>query len=265
LTEFYLATGEPRALTEACAIFDLLESRARDDLNDGYFDTFERDWTPAADQRLSDVDLDEKKSMNTHLHILEAYATLLPATNDERVNDRLRAIVKLFLNRIIDPEQFHLRMFFDETWASKSNHFSFGHDIEASWLLCEAAEALDDPQLLKEIRGVALKMAQAVYDHGLDTDGSLLYEGDSAFIINDEKHGWTQAEAVVGFVNAYQLTGDETFLITAMRVWDFIDTHVIDKRDGEWFWKTNRAGVADLEMPKVSQWKCPYHNGRNVF
>jgi cellobiose epimerase len=265
LTEFYLATGVPRALTEAQAIFDLLESRARDHLNDGYFETFERDWTLARDQRLSDVDQDEKKSMNTHLHLLEAYSAFVRATNDERVKDRLRAIIKLFLDRIIDREQFHLQMFFDESWTSRSDHFSFGHDIEASWLLCEAAQALGDAQLLNEIQGVALNMAQSVYDRGLDTDGSLLYEADTAGIIDDEKHWWTQTEAVVGFVNAYQLTGNEAFLIAAMRVWEFIDKHIVDKQNGEWFWKTSRAGVPNPEMPKVSQWKCPYHNGRMCF
>ncbi len=122
LTEFYLATGEAKALAEARAIFDLLESRARDAVNDGYFETFERDWTLADDQRLSDVDQDEKKSMNTHLHVLEAYATLAHATNDAGVKDRLRAIIRLFLKHIIHPEMFYLQMFFNENWASQSDH-----------------------------------------------------------------------------------------------------------------------------------------------
>ena len=129
LTEFYAATREARALTEARAIFDLLESRGRDYLNDGYFETFERDWTLADDQRLSDVDQDEKKSMNTHLHVLEAYATLVRTTHDEGVKDRLHSIIQLFLKHIIHPARFSLKMFFDETWQSKSDHISFGHDI----------------------------------------------------------------------------------------------------------------------------------------
>jgi mannobiose 2-epimerase len=265
LTEFYVATGEPRALTEARAIFDLLESRARDDVNDGYFETFERDWTLATDQRLSDVDQDEKKSMNTHLHVLEAYATLARATNEVRVEERLRAVIILFLNRIIHPEQFHLQMFFDETWAGKSDHISFGHDIEGSWLLCEAAAVLADAELLAKVRSVSLKMAQSVYDRGLDADGSLLYEADATGIIDDDKHWWTQTEAVVGFVNAYELSGQEHFLVAALRVWEFISRNIVDKRNGEWFWKTSRAGVPALEMPKLSQWKCPYHNGRMCF
>jgi len=265
LTEFYLATGEPEALREALAIFDLLESRARDDVNEGYFETFERDWTLASDQRLSEVDQDEKKSMNTHLHVLEAYATLARTTNDVRVKERLRAVIMLFVNHIIHPERHHLKMFFDETWGGKSDHISFGHDIEGSWLLCDAAEVLTDVDLLVQVRSVSLKMAQSVYDCGLDSDGSLLYEANATGIINDEKHWWTQTEAVVGFVNAYQLSGNEDFLVAATRVWKFINEYIVDKRNGEWFWKTSRTGVPDLGMPKLSQWKCPYHNGRMCF
>ncbi len=265
LTEFYLATGAPRALTEALALFDLLESRARDDVNDGYFETFERNWTVAADQRLSDVDQDEKKSMNTHLHILEAYAGLARAIDHQDVKERLRALIRLFLNHIIHPGQFHLQMFFDETWSPRSDRVSFGHDIEGSWLLCEAAEVLTDAGLRAQVRSVSLKMAQSVYDRGLDTDGSLLYEADTTGTIDDDKHWWAQTEAVVGFVNAYELSGQEHFLVAAFRVWEFISRNIRDRRNGEWFWKTSRTGVPDLEMPKVSQWKCPYHNGRMCF
>jgi mannobiose 2-epimerase len=108
-------------------------------------------------------------------------------------------------------------------------------------------------------------LAQSVYDHGLDADGSLLYEADANGVIDDDKHWWTQAEAVVGFVNAYQLGGGEHFLAAALRVWQFIDRYLIDRQHGEWFWKTSRSGKPSLDMPKVSQWKCPYHNGRMCF
>jgi mannobiose 2-epimerase len=265
LTEFYLATGEAKALDESRAIFTLLESRARDDVNDGYFETFERDWTLAEDQRLSDVDQDEKKSMNTHLHVLEAYTTLARATDEACVRERLRAVIMLFLNRIIHPEQFHLQMFFDETWTGKSDHISFGHDIEGSWLLCEAAAVLADANLLAQVRILSLKMGQSVYDRGLDADGSLFYEADATGVIDHDKHWWAQAEAVVGFVNAYELSGQDHFLVAALRVWEFIAGNIVDKRNGEWFWKTSRAGIPALEMPKLSQWKCPYHNGRMCF
>jgi cellobiose epimerase len=265
LTEYYLATGERAALDQALAIFHLLENRCRDHENDGYFETFERDWQLAVDQRLSEVDQDDKKSMNTHLHALEAYATLCRATNDKQVKERLRALIEIFLNHIIDPRGTHLQMFFNEKWASQSVIRSFGHDIEASWLLCEAAEVLNDADLLARVQAAALKMAQSVYHRGLDTDGSLLYEADTHHITDDEKHWWPQAEAVVGFVNAYALSGSEHFMTAAMRAWDFIDRCIIDKQQGEWFWKTSRTGQPSPELPKLSQWKCPYHSGRMCF
>ncbi len=265
LTEFYQATGERTALDKAFGIFDLIESRCRDRDNDGYFETFERDWTLDADQRLSEVDEDTPKSMNTHLHLLEAYATLTRATDDARVRARLQGLVEIFLIHIIDDDRSSQRMFFDENWHSKSDRSSFGHDIEASWLLCEAAEQLDDAALSTRVTNVALKLAKAVYNNGLDTDGALLYEGDAGRIVDDDKHWWTQTEAVVGFVNAYQLSGNEEFLTAALRVWEFIVDKIIDKENGEWFWKVSRAGVPAHDLPKLSQWKCPYHNGRMCF
>ncbi|HWT02502.1 MAG TPA: AGE family epimerase/isomerase [Pyrinomonadaceae bacterium] len=266
LTEFYAATNERAALDEAFGLFDLLETRCRDSLNEGYFETFERDWSLAADQRLSEVDQDEKKSMNTHLHLLEAYSALARATRDERVRGRLRALALLFLTRIVHPRDSYLMMFFDETWACKSARRSFGHDIEASWLLCEAAEVLGDSELSARVHEVALKMAQSVYENGLDAGGrGLLYEADERGVTDADKHWWAQAEAVVGFVNAYQLGGGGHFLEAAARVWEFVDRHVVDKERGEWFWKTSREGVAVPGLPKLSQWKCPYHNGRMCF
>jgi mannobiose 2-epimerase len=265
LTEFYVATGDQTALKQALELFHLLETHCRDYGNDGYFETFERDWRLAADQRLSEVDQDDKKSMNTHLHILEAYASLHRATGDAQVKHRLRNVIHLFFAYIINPKSFHLNMFFDEEWRSTSAVRSFGHDIEASWLLCEAAEALGEKETLATARASGLALAQSVYERGLDADGSLFYEGGAVGIRNDEKHWWAQTEAVVGFLNAHALSGADYFLIGAMRAWEFIDDHLIDKQNGEWFWKTSRAGAPSLDLPKLSQWKCPYHNGRMCF
>jgi cellobiose epimerase len=182
-----------------------------------------------------------------------------------QVKERLRSVIEIFLTRIIHPQGTHLQMFFDEHWNSQSDHISFGHDIEASWLLGEAAEVLDDAALSARVKEAALKIAGAVYEQALDADGSLLYEADATGIIDDDKHWWTQTEAVVGFLNAHELSGEERFLTAAIRVWQFIDRHIIDKEHGEWFWRVSRAGVPSLDMPKLSQWKCPYHNGRMCF
>ncbi|HKV38076.1 MAG TPA: AGE family epimerase/isomerase, partial [Blastocatellia bacterium] len=263
--EFYIATGYEAALDNAFRIYNLIENRCRDQEFGGYFETFERDWSLALDQRLSDVDLDEKKSMNTHLHILEAYATLARASGDEQVRERLAALVNIFLAHIISPQRDYLEMFFDQSWTSKSRRRSFGHDIEASWLLCEAAGVLGDSRLAATVRDAALKIAQSVHDEGLDGDGSLLYEADPGGIIDFNRDWWVQAEAVVGFVNAYQLSGAGHFLKAAMRAWAYIQANVIDKTNGEWFWRVSSDGVPSIENPKLSQWKCPYHNGRMCF
>lgn len=265
LAEYYLATHDDEALKHAIALYGVIEKTSHDEKFGGYFETYERDWSLARDQRLSEVDMDEKKSMNTHLHMVEAYANLSRAWNDDGLRRRLGELIDIFVSYIINSKSHHFVLFFDEDWTPRSDVISFGHDIEGSWLLCEAAEIYGGPQLLKKVQDDAVRMAQAVLDEAVDADGGVLYEAEHGTIVDSDKHWWPQAEAVVGFLNAYRLSGKEQFRTAAERSWDFIEKYIVDHQYGEWFWKVSRDGVPSKDKYKVDPWKCPYHNSRTCF
>jgi mannobiose 2-epimerase len=265
LAEYASASAEREPIEKAMALHHLIEEASHDGTHGGYFETYERDWKLATEQRLSEVDMEEKKSMNTHLHMLEAYANLLRVWKDDGVRKRLGELLRIFLDHIIDPLTHHFRMFFDEQWRDRSKWISFGHDIEGSWLICEAAEVLGDQVILVEARKAAVSMAQAVWEQALDQDGGLLYEGRGKEIIDTDKHWWPQAEAVVGFLNAYELSGKNYFLKASEKSWEFIENFIVDRQHGEWYWLVSRNGTPSNEKYKVDPWKCPYHNSRTCF
>jgi mannobiose 2-epimerase len=265
LAEYYLATKDAGALARANEMFKLIEQHSFDKANTGYFEICNRDWSVAEGARLSDKDMNEKKSMNNHLHIIEAYTNLYRCEQKPKVGEQILGLIDNFTRHIIDRKTFHFNHFFDDTWRPKSDSYTFGHDIEGSWLLYEAAEILEKPAIKKAVADIALEMAEVVFREGLDKDGGLLYEGRGGKIINPDKEWWPQAEAVVGFLNAYQLSGKEQFLQAALNSWDFIDRCIVDHKGGEWFMKTSRDGTPDLKDPKVSEWKCPYHNTRTCL
>ena len=263
LTEFHLAFGSPAALERAKVLFELIERHAHDAQFGGYSEVCNRDWSEAGNEaRLSDKDMNEKKSMNNHLHVLEAYTNLYRVWREPRVAERLRELIEIFLNRILAPRTQHLHHFFNELWNVRSDSYTFGHDIEASWLLCEAAAELGDAKLLARVQATALRMAEVVLNEGLGADGGLCYEGRSGRIIDAGRECWPQAEALVGFLNAFELTGNPAFFAAAQRTWKFIEEHLVDRVHGEWFWRINPDGQPDAKLPKVSEWKGPYHATR---
>lgn len=262
LAEYCRTFTAGTALPQAIALFRLIEHHARDPKYGGCVETLSRDWQPLDDVRLSAKDLNEKKSMNNHLHLLEAYTNLLRVWPDALLASRLRELIEIFRRHILNAAGTHLNHFFGETWATKSDTYTFGHDIEGSWLLCEAADALGDVHLQTEMRSIAMKIAWAVLQEGIGADGGLVYAARAGRIVNAGREWWPQAEAVVGFYNAWQLSGHSAFRDAAVRCWRFIQDRVVDRVNGEWFWRVRPDGTPDAAEPKVSAWKCPYHNGR---
>jgi cellobiose epimerase len=260
LSEYYQAFQDETAKELAVFMFNLTEKYAFDPEFGGYFEAKTADWQELADQRLSEKEPDVKKTMNTHLHILEAYTNLYRIWKTSDLERQLHHLIRIFPDKITDKKTFHLNLFFDVDWTIQSDIDSYGHDIEGSWLLCEAAEVLGNKPLMEEIEHVAVKMALVTESEGFHENGGLYYERNET-----ETHKvfdwWPQAEAVVGFFNAWQLTGNETFLKRSLNCWHFIQNNITDKRMGEWFWGVSEDSKP-LPVDKVNGWKAPYHNGR---
>lgn len=262
LSEYFIASKFEQSKNLAISLYNDLLAHSYDQQNGGYFEAFSRDWQALEDLRLSNKDANEKKTMNTHLHVLEAFTTLYRIWPDEQLKNNIIGLIDNFTSHILNKETGNLILFLDENWNQKSDIISYGHDIEAAWLLLEAAEALHDQKLIDETKILALQMA-TISKNGIDTDGSLWYEFDpSNHHFVKEKHWWVQAEAMVGFFNAWQISGDESFLQISLSNWAFVKSKVIDHQNGEWFWGITETGEIMNSEDKVGPWKCPYHNSR---
>ena len=263
MAEYYRVSGDSKALDEAVGLFRCVEEHSLDKECGGYLEACSREWAPLGDMRLSDKDQNDAKTMNTHLHILEAYTGLYRVWPDERLAAALRDTIDLFMERIICTDG-HLGLFFDEQWQPRSTMVSYGHDIEASWLLCEAAGVLGDDRLIAEVRKVSLRVAEAAME-GFVPGSGMEYEYDPATgYRNTSRDWWVQAETVVGCLNQYQLTGDGIWLDRALSEWGFIKGNIVCP-DGEWYWAALPEGdgfCPDVVNDRAGFWKCPYHNGR---
>ena len=268
LAEYVRLTNNQEALNAAIRLFEDLEAHAYKFENEkmskcknGYVEALTRDWQPIADMRLSEKDENGVFTMNTHLHVLEAYTNLYRVLKNvqrddvqgtkERITKQLRTLIDIFANRIFDPATGHLMLFFDEKWQPSNTHTSPGHDIEAAWLLHEALEVLGDEELLNQTLPVIHSLAQAAEDD-----------------IMDEKEWWCYAEAVVGYIDQWKLYQDEKpiesniNLELAETAFHYIQTHLMDRENGEWFWTILPDGTPDRTHDKAGFWKCPYHNSR---
>lgn len=262
LSEYNRATGDSEALEYAIRLFNDIEAHSFDKEKNGYCEALTREWNEIADMRLSDKDANERKTMNTHLHILEPYTNLFRVWKDEHLKNQLRNLIRLFIDRILDKETSHLQLFFDDDWVSKYRIISYGHDIEASWLLHEAALVLDDKELLAEVEPHVINIAEAATEGFLTSAGMVYEQHIDTASIDAERHWWVQAETVVGYINLYQHFNDQRSLSRAIQCWDFIKRHLIDRENGEWYWSLKADGSVNRDDDKAGFWKCPYHNGR---
>lgn len=272
-----------RALGEALAIYALLESRARDRSLGGYIEARTRDWSPTSDLKLSEKDIDCDKSMNTNLHVMEALTALhraLRRAGDRpaqrardlaSVGESLSSVITVSIDRILGADR-HLDLYFGAGWKPIGDAISYGHDIEASWLLREAAEELrmnalavgahDESILVERVKKISIDIARVALAEGFDA---------KAGAMESELHGsrrdrtrvwWCQAEALVGFFNAWELSGDRAFLDAVFAQWKWIRDFQRDSVGGDWFASVGVDGKPDLAEPKGGNWKASYHNGR---
>lgn len=271
LSEYTRATGDRETLNLALSLFKAIEEHSLDEVYNGYIEACTREWGTIADMRLSELDANYPKSQNTHLHIIEPYTNLyrcmkelLDAPEEIRhVECALRNLIDIFCDHILNPQTSHLDLFFENDWTRGAGHLeSYGHDIECSWLMHEAALVLADEEVLRKVEPIVRRVAKAS-EKGLNADGSMTHEAnlDTGYVDAD-RHWWVQAEAVVGFYNIYQYFHDEDAMEKTLACWQYIKEDLIDEELGEWFWSRDPEGNINRHDDHAGFWKCPYHNSR---
>lgn len=262
LSEYARATGSKRALDSAINLYYDIEKKAYDCKGNGYIEALTREWQPIQDMRLSDKDENGSRTMNTHLHIIEPYTNLYRVWKSEDLKKSILNLIDIFTEKLLNKETNHLDLFFDDEWHGKRNIESYGHDIEASWLLHETALVLGEKQVLNTIEPIIRSIAKAS-DEGLRPDGSMIYEHWKDNNTYDlQRQWWVQCESVIGHVNLYQHFQDEDAFVKAKQCWDYIQTNLVDKEHGEWYWAILDDGTTNHIDDKAGFWKCPYHNSR---
>ncbi len=261
LAAYTSVTGNTGALQLAIEIYNKIEEKSFDNLYGGYIEAFTREWNVASDVRLSDKDANENKTMNTHLHIVEAYAALYEIWPDAGLKKKIEGLLDIFNHYIITQDKKHLHLFFTDSWELKSTAQSYGHDIEAAWLLLECAEVIGEEKYIAMYKYIAGQLTDGVIP-AMDNDGGLWYEYEPA--TNHwirEKHWWPQAEAMVGFYNMYELTGEKKYLDYSVNCYAFVQHYLKSNNTGEWHWGIDDKNTL-IKKGKAGFWKCPYHNGR---
>lgn len=266
LASYYRLTGEQQAIDKALQYFELLEKYTLDHEQGGYLEAFSNDWQEIEDMRLSEKDANLPKTMNTHLHVLEAYSNLQNVYPSIKVAAALQRLIDYFQGDIVDHASYHLRLFMCRHWGDYSQAYSFGHDIECSWLLHKSLKVLNNSKMTDKVLPTVVKLAETCLAEGIGQHGQVLDEID---IKNGNIHAascwWIQAEALVGFLNAYELTNDKAYFDAVVSIWQFIKRYHIDHQHGEWHWLATIDQSADYNIYKAGFWKGPYHNGRALM
>jgi len=260
LSELYKVTGDDEALKNAVNLYKVVESHFADPVNGGYIEALSRDFSPLADMSLSAHDINADKTMNSHLHVLEAYSNLYQVWPDEGLKARVEALLDIIGQRVMGPDG-HLRLYFGRDWTVLPGGVSYGHDIETSWLALEAAFALHDADVVNRVRPWARRVG-AAGNEGLLPDGSMRYEKLLGGQYDDSRQWWVEAESVVGNLWLWKYHADAEALERALSAWNYIREHLVDNISGEWWWAILPNGARDLSQPKAGFWKCPYHNTR---
>lgn len=259
LSAYFRAGKNPYALERAKVLFRMIEDKCRD--AGGYLEAFTTDWRPESNEKLSENGVMATRTMNTLLHVMEGYTGLYQVWSDPELKARLYEILDIWESKIYNKEKRRQEVFFDHEYHSLIDLHSFGHDIETSWLTEKTLEALDDPALTARIRPRLLEMADHTW-HAAFTDHGFANECERG-VVNQKRIWWVQAEALMGFLNAWEKTGETRYWDAMLSQWNYIRDVMTDKRtNSEWFWYVNEDGTPGSDEPIVEPWKCPYHNGR---
>lgn len=262
LSEYYVFSKNEEAKVWAVEIFEMIETVAKDNLKKGYLEAFNEDWTTIYDMRLSPKDMNAEKTMNTHLHILEAYTRLSDIYENDTLKNSLRDLILLFQRTFLNQKS-HYDLFFNTEWKLLSNTVSYGHNIETTWLMIEAAKRLKDPKLLREVERTAIKVANKFLEEAMDENHGVINEKDSnTGLLDTDRHWWPQVEALIGLRYAYELTNDTKYITSSLLIWEFTKEHLLDYKNGEWHFRVDTYGRTYTGEDKVSMWKAPYHTTR---
>ncbi len=263
LSSFYDASKDEGALKLAYELYDLVETKCRDEL--GYLEAFKRNFEPESNEKLSENGVEAARTMNTLLHMYEAYTELYRVDGNPQVKERLLEMIDIIENKMYNPEVPRQEVFFDNEWNSLIDLHSYGHDIEAAWLIDRGLDVIGDDELTARISVITKALTESIYKKAYTEEG--VWNEEEHGVVDKRKIWWVQNEAVVGFINGYQRDNSKTeYLEAARSVWEFCEKFQIDKRSGsEWFGTLDVNNNPLVEEDVAGPWKCPYHNGRMCF